>query len=143
MRRKACLALLLLAALLLVPNIALADYATQDGYTVHWAGGTNVVVTDSSGNTVYQGTGTTATTDTGTTRLVWDGTQNVNTAAPQQLTTVTTQYVLSQPDTIIPVGITSSTVSQWSTGSTSPYAGMNYATMVPVTVQGSTGSSLV
>jgi len=90
---------------------------------------------------VYTGAATTATTSTGTTRLVWDGTQNVNTTTPQQLTTVTTDYVLSQPDTTIPVGTTSSGDSWLSSGSTSPYAGMNYATMVPVTVQTSTGQT--
>lgn len=142
MKRKASLAMLLSVFLLLASNkVVLADYTTSDGYVVHWAGDANIVVTDSAGNTVYQGTGTTATTDTGATRLVWDGSQNVNTATPQQLTTVTTQYVLSQPDTTIAVGATSGGSSDLSTGSTSPYAGMNYATMVPVTVQGSTGTS--
>ncbi len=142
MKRKASLAVLLSVFLLLASNsVALADYTTSDGYVVHWAGDTNIVVTDTAGNTVYQGAGTTATTDTGATRLVWDGTQNVNTTTPQQLTTVTTQYVLSQPDTTIPVGIASSGSSDLSTGSTSPYTGMNYATMVPVTVQSSTGTT--
>ncbi|MBC7338909.1 MAG: hypothetical protein H5U04_03500 [Firmicutes bacterium] len=150
----AALALVLLLGMA-VP--VLADYTTDDGYTVHWAGGTNIVVTDSSGNVVYEGSGTLTQDSQGNDRLIWDGTSNQGSGSGSRVRDSVTQDELERhPSETIGLGgsrpggergsssSSGSSGAQQSTASTNPYShlGMTYAGMQPVSVTLSDGQEM-
>lgn len=72
-RKRILTAWLALALALGACSPALADYRLPDGRTVHWAGGSRIVVTDRDSNVVYRGEGVWAVDCRGNSRLLPPG----------------------------------------------------------------------
>lgn len=137
-------AVLALLVATLLPARAWADYTDSSGNIVRWAGGDNVVVTDSNGNTVYSGS---ATRNSDGSRLLWDGTSNSGSTSGQQVASGVSESSLSGTPSGA-IDYSGNYVASTSTGSgtqngsssSSPYAGTVYANMqqISVTVGGVT-----
>jgi hypothetical protein len=147
-RYLAGLIAVILAVTLLYTGSAMADYKTKDGYTVHWAGGNNIVVTDKKGNTVYEGSG--QRTSDGK-RLMWDGTSNTKEdGKKKKVSDSVKESDFKNPgyeDRTIGLGgatggagKTDSSGTKQSSSLSSPYEGTKYANMQPIYVKTSNGN---
>ncbi|KXG74305.1 hypothetical protein AN618_23510 [Fervidicola ferrireducens] len=129
---------------------AVADYKHGD-YTVHWAGGNKIVVTDKNGNKVYEGEGIRSSDGK---RLMWDGTSNVDssgnkTSKTKKVTESVKESDFSKPgyeDRTYGIGgatrSSSSSSNSKSSSSSSPYEGTQYSNMQPIIIRTADGRTL-